>query len=444
MFSSNSKRKRKESTYLRYYCTSTTTGNEYSEFDEPSLNISDQENWKINAYYRILDAIITSMKTRFSSESLRLASSVDNTMCSNNPKIMVFRPSLSEFKNFSSYIEFMESRGAHKAGVAKIIPPSEWIPRKKSYDEDDIMSLKIPNPIYQDVKGDKGIYQQFRRNQKMMTVRKFKKLSETEFYKTPDHKDNGDIEKIYWDNIVCHTPIYGADVTGSVTDQDVKAWNMNKLDTILDVMHDTTIEGVNTPYLYFGMWKSTFAWHTEDMDLYSLNYVHVGYPKTWYAIPPKHGKKFEKLIREIYPDELSSCPAYVRHKTIILSPAILKKHSIPFNTITQKPGEFMVTFPFGYHAGFNQGYNIAEATNFATPRWVEYGKKTNYCRCFGEPIIFNMEIFLQRIQLDKSPLLLKGNDIGLHPKCDGSGKKRDFERLPVCKNLYYRSTIEEL
>jgi len=61
----------------------------------------------------------------------------------------------------------------------------------------------------------------------------------------------------------------------------MKAWNMNRLDTILDVMNDMTIEGVNTPYLYFGMWKSTFAWHTEDMDLYSLNYVHVGYPKTW-------------------------------------------------------------------------------------------------------------------------------------------------------------------
>ncbi|XP_008178588.1 zinc finger MYM-type protein 1-like [Acyrthosiphon pisum] len=38
---SNSKCKRKESTYLRDYCTSTTTGNEYSEFDESSLNISD-------------------------------------------------------------------------------------------------------------------------------------------------------------------------------------------------------------------------------------------------------------------------------------------------------------------------------------------------------------------------------------------------------------------
>lgn len=43
-------------------------------------------------------------------------------MCPENrtPKIMVFRPTWEEFKKFGSYIELMGSKGAHKAGVAKV------------------------------------------------------------------------------------------------------------------------------------------------------------------------------------------------------------------------------------------------------------------------------------------------------------------------------------
>lgn len=61
-------------------------------------------------------------------------------------------------------------------------------------------------------------------------------------------------------------------------------WNINRLGSVLDIVADEygiNIEGVNTAYLYFGMWKSTFAWHVEDMNLYSINYIHTGQPKTW-------------------------------------------------------------------------------------------------------------------------------------------------------------------
>lgn len=34
---------------------------------------------------------------------------------------MVFRPTWDEFKDFTKYVEYMESQGAHKAGVAKVI-----------------------------------------------------------------------------------------------------------------------------------------------------------------------------------------------------------------------------------------------------------------------------------------------------------------------------------
>jgi len=37
------------------------------------------------------------------------------------PKIMVFRPTMDEFKDFHHYIDYIEHLGAHKAGIAKVI-----------------------------------------------------------------------------------------------------------------------------------------------------------------------------------------------------------------------------------------------------------------------------------------------------------------------------------
>uniref|UniRef100_A0A8D9A3S0 [histone H3]-trimethyl-L-lysine(9) demethylase n=1 Tax=Cacopsylla melanoneura TaxID=428564 RepID=A0A8D9A3S0_9HEMI len=338
----------------------------------------------------------------------------------NTPKIMVFRPTYDEFKDFSNFISYMESQGAHKAGLAKVIPPPEWVPRKSGYGLDSsIGDIPIPAPICQVVTGKQGLYQQINIQKRQMIVREFETLANKPRYATPKHFDYEDLERKYWKNITYVSPIYGADVSGSITDKDVNVWNINHLGTILDYVNEDygiSIDGVNTAYLYFGMWKTTFAWHTEDMDLYSINYLHFGAPKTWYAIPPEHGRRLERLAEGFFPSSYKACPAFLRHKMTVISPHTLKTYSIPYDKITQEQGEIMITFPYGYHAGFNHGFNCAESTNFASPRWVEYGKRALQCRCKTDNVKISMDTFVKRFQPDRYDLWLQGKDVGPHPE----------------------------
>ena len=77
------------------------------------------------------------------------------------PECMVFRPTMEEFKDFQKYVEYMESQGAHKAGIAKVIPPDEWIPRRSGYQNLEEFNYTIEGPIKQNFNrvGEKGAYQ---------------------------------------------------------------------------------------------------------------------------------------------------------------------------------------------------------------------------------------------------------------------------------------------
>lgn len=140
-----------------------------------------------------------------------------------------------------------------------------------------------------------------------MRFKDFKEMALSTIFRTPSYRDYEDLEKKYWSSISFGRPLYGANVSGSITDSDLLVWNIGNLKSILsDVLKDAKIPGVNTPYLYYGMWRATFPWHVEDVELYSINYVHYGFPKFWYVIPPSFARKFESFVFGIVFKILSS------------------------------------------------------------------------------------------------------------------------------------------
>lgn len=97
------------------------------------------------------------------------------------------------------------------------------------------------------------------------------------------------------------------------------------------------------------MWKTTFAWHTEDMDLYSINYLHFGAPKTWYVVPPEYGRRLEKVANQYFPASYKNCNGYLRHKMTLISPQILKQHNVPVNKVHKDKEGSKVIESFSLH-----------------------------------------------------------------------------------------------
>ncbi|CAO1614843.1 unnamed protein product [Jaminaea pallidilutea] len=192
-----------------------------------------------------------------------------------------------------------------------------------------------------------------------------------------------EIEAEYWRGLnFGKPPMYGADLKGTLFTPQTKSWNVNSLDNLLTRLKlRRKIAGVTDPYLYFGMWRATFAWHVEDMDLYSINYIHFGAPKQWYAIPQKDRLRFETALASAFPAEARRCSQFMRHKSFLASPTFLAANNIRPVKLVQHAREFVITYPFGYHSGFNLGFNCAESVNFALESWLDIGRKAKACEC---------------------------------------------------------------
>ena len=214
-----------------------------------------------------------------------------------------------------------------------------------------------------------------------------------------------EIERKFWRSLGLNggldDPMYGADMVGSLFGTaHASSWNVNHLNTPLKIIGHN-LPGVSNSMLYFGCWRAMFAFHTEDMELYSINYLHHGAPKSWYSVPPKYKKRFEVMAQSYYPEESYHCSEFLRHKTSLISPTRLKDCAIPYHMAVQEVGEFMITFPGSYHQGYNHGFNIAEATNFATERWIDVARSARFCHCQPDSVKIDMDIFETLYYRDK-------------------------------------------
>lgn len=305
----------------------------------------------------------------------------------------------------------------YKHGLAKITLPKgycnlsgigndqtgrgpNWQPGTKLGD------LILPSPMTQVVRGIGGVYEFTFIDNKPITAADYREKADQYIQsqlgdKILDNNERQDIdmlERKFWKRLgpTMESSIYGADMDGTLfTNNDNIGfdWNLSKIQSCLQLLlmdqddNDRKggggeIRGVTTPYLYFGMWASVFCAHTEDMNLLSINYLHAGAPKVWYAIAAgQDSRRFENLMESNYLHAHNNCPEYLRHKRSFVSPAILRKAGIPYTRTVQYPGDAIVTFPGSYHSGFNTGFNIAEATNFAVPEWIPYGKSAKVCNC---------------------------------------------------------------
>ena len=83
--------------------------------------------------------------------------------------------------------------------------------------------------------------------------------------------------------------------------------------------------------------------------------MHWGDTKTWYGIPAEDADKFEAAIKREAPELFEAQPDLLFQLVTLMHPERLRKAGVRVYAANQRAGEFVITFPKAYHAGFNHG-----------------------------------------------------------------------------------------
>ncbi|KAF0687904.1 Aste57867_20396 [Aphanomyces stellatus] len=354
----------------------------------------------------------------------RSAKEVSYTEVQPLPPAPVYYPTVDEFANPMKYIDSIAKEGA-QYGVVKIVPPKGWSP-----------------PQMIDFNNDTTVFE--------TKLQKVHRLQEGKSYKDGrDHtlksyrtsadtaKDawfakkgidgatwsSRDYEREYWKIVeTSYEPLeveYANDLDvghiGSgfpriprekrIDDEyehvdfdspsyyEHTAWNLNNMPSARGSLlrHiDAQINGVNVPWMYFGMFMASFCWHAEDNYMYSVNYHHAGAKKHWYGIPSTSCEQFERVWKSNVPERFKKKPDLHFHLVTMVGPTLLRQNNVSVFSLVQEPGDIVITFPQGYHCGFSEGFNCNEAVNFTLPDWIPFARVCNdLYRTFNRLSVFS-------------------------------------------------------
>ncbi|XVF11617.1 hypothetical protein REPUB_Repub08aG0042700 [Reevesia pubescens] len=402
-----------------------------------------------------------------------------------------YRPTLAEFQDPIAYI-FKIEKEASQYGICKIIPPVPPAPKKTAIGNLNRSLLaraaanassdskpsptfttrqqqigfcpRKPRPVQKPVwkSGEYYTFQEFEAKAKNFERNYLKKYSKRGSLSALE------VETLYWKATV-DKPIsveYANDMPGSafvplnskkssgggreagegVTVGETP-WNMRAVSrakgSLLRFMKEE-IPGVTSPMVYIAMLFSWFAWHVEDHDLHSLNYLHMGAGKTWYGVPRDAAVAFEEVVRvDGYGGEFNPLVTFATlgEKTTVMSPEVFVRAGIPCCRLVQNAGEFVVTFPRAYHSGFSHGFNFGEAANIATPEWLRVARDAAIRRASINypPMVSHFQL-LYDLALElcsRVPM-----SISAKPKSSRLKDKKKSEGETLVKELFVQNLIQ--
>ncbi|XP_042496130.1 lysine-specific demethylase REF6-like [Macadamia integrifolia] len=394
-----------------------------------------------------------------------------------------YHPTLAEFQDPIAYILKIEKE-ASQYGICKIVPPLPPPPKKTSIANlNRSLAARNPNsnpksqptfttrqqqigfcprkprpvqkPVWQS--GETYTLQQFEAKAKNFEKTHLKKSGKKGLSAL-------EIETLFWKATVdkpfsveyandmpgsAFVPINGKKwrKAGETATVGESAWNMRGVSrakgSLLRFMKDE-IPGVTSPMVYIAMLFSWFAWHVEDHDLHSLNYLHMGAGKTWYGVPREAAVAFEEVIRvHGYGGEVNPLVTFaiLGEKTTVMSPEVLINAGIPCCRLVQNAGEFVVTFPRAYHSGFSHGFNCGEAANIATPAWLWVAKEAAVRRAsINYPAMVSHFQLLYALALTLCSRVPMG--VATEPRSSRLKDKKRGEGEMMVKELFVQNVIE--